>query len=802
MNSEKLPNSKVLGFRDIIKKALNFKVYYFITIVLFLGVTYFINKYSKTIYQAKASILLSSSNKNPLLGSNDFFKGLEAFQSSKNIENEIRILKSFTLISNVISQLNFEVSYKLEPKSFFKPEVDTYLDFPFRVVTDKSHPQPIGLKIYISLINDSTYRLQASGNRVYYYNYIDNKGAGFKSNVNIDTICKFGVPVSNKYFKFDLTLDDLDNYKRLTSDNRFYFVFNPYDLAAAYYSEILKVEAASSLASIINISIKGENAQKITDFINAYIGFYLDNNLQKKNNVAESTIKFIDSQLSDISDSLHSAESTLRNYKTENQVMDLSFQGKSIYDKLSSLETEKSNLMIQKRYYDYIINYFNNNKNGSDLAPPSTMNVMDPILARLIEELITLNADRSNLPLNNQNNLFLNQIDNQIKQRKESILENVRNNLNTLNISLNELNYRITSLSGQISKLPKTELQLGNIERKFKLNDEIYTFLLEKRSEAQILKSSNTPDYEVIDYSRVSMASIVAPNKKLNMIMAFIFALLIPTAFIILKDYFNDKIMDPDDIERITNAPLIGTIFSNKTKSEIVVIEHPKSAIAESFRSLRTNLQIKGKGITPQVLLLTSSISEEGKSFVSVNIAGSFASFGLKVVLIGFDLRRPVLHEKLDVQNIVGISSYLTGRAVLDDILIKTKYGFDFISSGPILPNPSEILNNAKLDHFFNILKEDYEYIILDTAPLGPIADSYLLMRYATVNIIVARHNVTIKETFINILKNLKSSNMSNINIILNDFNIKNKNYGYDFKYYGEDKKPKGFKRMKWFNKK
>ncbi|HEY4788645.1 MAG TPA: polysaccharide biosynthesis tyrosine autokinase [Bacteroidales bacterium] len=786
MSTEKKFNRSLTG-KELFKKALVYKSLYIATFVLFVGIAFLNNKYSKTIYQAKASILLNPNSKGAILGSNDMFKGLEALQSSKNIENEIGLLKSFSLVASTVSQLNLEVSYKLESKSFIKKDVDIYLDFPFRIIMDKSHIQPVGVRFYIDLVNDSTYRLHAEGKDVYFYNFIDNRTVGFTHEYKLDKTCPIGKTYTDKDCKFDVIIDNVDNYNLYKWGYKFYFAFNAFDYLVQFYRNSLKIEEQSSLASIINISLTGENAHKVTDVVNKFIGFYLDNNLEKKNKIAESTVKFIDSQLSDISDSLHSAESTLRNYKTENQVMDLSFQGKSIFDKLSALETEKANLMIQKRYYDYIIDYFNKNKNGSDIAPPSTMNVMDPILNKLIGDIIGLSADRANLPSSNQNNLFLTQIDNQIKQKKDAILENVRNNLATLNISLNEISYRSNVLSGEISKLPKTELQLGNIERKFKLNDEIYTFLLEKRSEAQILKSSNTPDSEVIDYSRESLAGVVSPKKNLNYFIAVLLALLLPTGFVVIKDYFNDKVIDTTDIERITNAAIIGTIFKNRHRSQTVVADFPKTSVAESFRSVRTNIQIKAGGISPQVILVSSSTSGEGKSFVSLNMAISFASFGSKVVLVGFDLRRPVLHEKLEMQNMVGLSSYLTNRAVIDDILIKTKYGVDFIPSGPILPNPSEILNNARLDKIFITLKEIYDYIIIDTAPLGPVADTFLLMRFATENIIVTRQNKTSKDTFIEVLKRLKNNNVQNVNILLNDFNVKKSSNGYDYKYYGNE---------------
>lgn len=788
MSSEKT-FSRALSAKELYKKALSYKYFYITALILLLGGAYLLNKYGSVVYQTKATILLNPQTKNPLLGSNDLFSGFDMLQSNKNIENEISVLKSFSMVSSTLSQLGLEVSYKIEKKGLIKIKEDIYQDSPFMVTLDKSHAQAVGVPIFIEVLTDSTYRLYAESKEASFYNYIDNRTIGRTEFFQFDEVGKFGKTFTSDYFKFDLVLTDKQKYNRLKNDCRFYIELNNLDHLTRNYQSNMRVEAASSLSSIIVITLKGDNSQKITDFVNKYVGYYLDNNLQKKNKMAQSSIKFIDSQLSNISDSLSSAESNLQSYRTANQVMDLSFQGKSIYEKMSNLETEKANLMIQKRYYDYILDYVSSNKSDTELAPPSTANVMDPILSGLISRLIELNTERAKIPTANAGNVFLSEIDQNIRQVKETIRENVKNNLNTLNINLNELTYRSGKLSNEISRLPKTELQLINIERKFKLNNEILTFLLQKRSEAEILKASNVPDFELVDISRESLVDVVAPKRSLNFVLAFMLAFLIPTGFVVLKDFLNDKILDTSDIERITNAPVIGTVFKNRKKTETVVADYPRTSIAESFRTIRTNLQIKAAGALPQVVLLTSTMSQEGKSFVSLNLALSFASYGSKVVLLGFDLRRPVLHEKLQMKDMLGLSSYLLNKAVLDDILIKTKYdNLDFIPSGPVMPNPSEILNTSRLDKIFNTLKEKYDYIIVDTAPLGPVADTFLLMRFATENIVVTRQNFTTKDMFYEIIKSIKNNNVKNVSILLNDFNIKKSTYGYDYKYYGNEK--------------
>ncbi len=270
------------------------------------------------------------------------------------------------------------------------------------------------------------------------------------------------------------------------------------------YLKKLEIEKASPLASIINIRFSESNLEKTITFLNRYLNSFLEENLAKKNNMASKTVSFIDSQISDISDSLVISESELRNYKSVNQVVDLSFQGQRIYEQMNEIENERATLQVQERYYNYVINYMKANQDMAGLQPPSAMNVSDPIINQLITNLYDLVSQRSKLIAgsNPQKNIFVEQIDTKINILKQTILENFTNNLNTLTLSLNELDYSQNKLSREASSLPRTEMNMVSMQRKFDLNDEIYTFLLQKRSEAQISLASTRPDYEIVEPAR------------------------------------------------------------------------------------------------------------------------------------------------------------------------------------------------------------------------------------------------------------------------------------------------------------
>jgi capsular exopolysaccharide synthesis family protein len=551
----------------------------------------------------------------------------------------------------------------------------------------------------------------------------------------------------------------------------------------------LVVEKISPLASIIKIQFQGQNLEKTISFLNRFLNTFLEDNLAKKNKMALSTVNFIDSQISEISDSLVLSESALKNYRSANQVMDLSYQGQRIYEQKTLIEAERANLQVQERYFNYVINYFKANKDMSGVVPPSAMNVSDPVTNQLITELLNLNTQRSNITSgsSNEKNIFLGQIDNRIAMQKQAIIENFTNNLNTLALSLNELNYREEKLSREISSLPRTEMNMVGMQRKFDLNDVIYTFLLQKRSEAAITLASNYPDFEILEPARPITSRMTSPKKMLNYIIALFMGLFIPTLYLVIREMFDDKIRSLNDIEFMLQRSVLSVIYSNRNKSESVVADFPKSAISESFRNLRSTLLLNGEHSKNKIILTSSSLPSDGKSFISLNLASSIASVGYKTIIIDADLRRPNQHVKMKMDNTIGLSSYMTNNATADEIIRKTSIeNLSFISAGPVIPNPSELMESGVLDNLINNLKSHYDYIIIDTTPVGIVADAVLMMKYASKILLVIRNNYTSKEILKNVINILKTNKFNNYEIIYNDFNLHKSSYKHYSNYYIE----------------
>ena len=297
--------------------------------------------------------------------------------------------------------------------------------------------------------------------------------------------------------------------------------------------------------------------------------------------------------------------------------------------------------------------------------------------------------------------------------------------------------------------------------------------------------ASNYPDYEILEPARDVTASIIAPRSSLNWIIALFMAFMIPTLYIIMRNFFNEKITSVHDVERIIGQPVMNLIYTNYYKTESVVKDYPGSSIAESFRNLRSSLFLRFRSEPHQVLMITSSQPQDGKSFVSSNLAASIASVGHKTVLIDCDLRRPTLHEKLKIVNSVGLSNYMVKNVSSKEIMRKTDIdNLWFIPAGPILPNSSELIEAGALDELIEELKQQFDFVIIDSTPAGLVADATLMIKYASFLLLVCRNDYTRKDVFTDVLNLFQTNNISNFDIVFNDLNLKKSRYGRYDNYY------------------
>src|SRR6056297_97210 len=791
-------SGNTIDIKSIILRFWHFKWLFLFSLVVFLTVAYFHNKFAPTVYKNSIQISVDIQENRTGAGRHERIQAVNFLTESSNLENELGKMNSFPFIKTALMKLEYEVSYHIMESPFQNKSLqklpylvsrELYKESPIKVSFYRSHNQLINTEIFVTILTDTTYRLKAVAEEASTYNYIDNEIKEQVKKYNVNKVYKFGEEVESDYFKFYLSLKDTGDVYKYYNNEGLYFMFHHMDYLTLYYLNNIEIEPTSPTSSLIDITLTGNNHHKVTEFLNQLAQVYIARDLEEKNREARSTIEFIESQISDVASSLSYTGYTLERFRSLHKIVDLDFQGQMMYEKLNDLENERATMLMQKKFYEQFRDYIKSNK-VSELMAPSSMNISDPILSSLIAQLIELNAERTSYD-NRRKSVYMEELNNRFDNLKKTILENINTNLINFEISLDDIDYRITKISNDLSILPSTELKLQSIQRKFKLNDEIYTYLLTKRAEAQIAQASNFPSYEIIDPARDIDFTLVFPRTRLNYFLALFIGFIIPGSSILLLDFFNIRIKSVSDIENITNIPIIGNIaHSRRNVDHVGLNEISYSTTSESIRMLRTNIQmLQGSDeMINQVILVTSSTSSEGKTFSSINLAKGFSLLDKKVILVGCDLRKPKLAQIINLPEEAGLSSYISNDHEINDIIYYTdNYNLDIIPEGPLPPNPTELIASQKTIGLIEYLRTNYDYVIIDTSPVGIVPDSKLIMKYTDINLLLVRQTKTKKNELMNTLKSLTSVQVSKFFIVFNDFTPKNGQYNYMYKYYANE---------------
>ncbi len=770
---------QTVDIKQLIFLFLNHWYLFLIGAVVALVAGFLINRYKPNVYQTTGTVLIKDAHSSydaTAIMTNGSFSGYQ------NVDNEMAILRSYTLKDRAVRKMNIEVTY-MEKGRVATSEL--YKASPFTVEFDRAVPQAVGLEYSIVSLGEDTIVLHATSEGYNKYDFILSQIVQSSSGAKVDvtTKCKQGEMVDNGYNRFRIVLND--NYRPGIDDNRkLSFWLNSY-ASLVRQNGSFSVSTTSKQSSVIAVTSSGYNAKKIVDFTNTLMNEYVSRGLEKKNVVSENTIEFIDNELEGIQESLSSAESDLKDFREQNDVMNLDVQANQVYNNLRALEKERAemgvNVKIYKRLQDYIKVQINDPEN---LAIPSTMGINDPLLNQLARDLVTLAQTKATkLLTQTEQHPEIIKLNEQIVTTKRALLENVNNIVDNAQMSLNEIDRRIAVLEGESRRLPDKQQQLINYQRNFKFNEDTYKYLMQRRAEAQILKASNTPDNEILDIARIETTRKISPRTAMNYLIALIIGLLIPALYLFLKNYFNVAITDRKDVEKLTRFPIVGQVAQTSDTNPLVVINSPKSPIAESFRSIRTNIEFLTQGKSKSTILVTGDMQSIGKTFNSINIASIYAFYGKKTVLLGFDMRKPKLFQEFGLNNNVGISSFLSNKEPFENIIQTAPQvpNLDIITSGPIPPNPAELIASEKCDEFFKLLKEKYDYIIIDTPPLGLVTDAFLLMRFADVKLFIVRQGVTNKNIFGSIIKDLEDRGID-ASIVINGIQT---NKGYYGKRYG-----------------
>lgn len=744
---------------------------------------YFISKYSNPVYMMRSSLLIHVDAEET--SAKSMFDGYK-IQDKANIQNHVEILKSYTLNRKAMENLAWNHSWF--KKQLFSSK-GMYRNEPFELVQLEGR-NLTKLPISIVQIDDHSYRISVDGKAEYKGEEIDLK---------FEKIAFFDRPFKNKYFHFLVK----KKQRKKNLDENYYFVFNNLDQLTLAYMESMTISVAEKKAELIHLRVDNSEPSRGVDYLNELNWVYIQFGLIEKNKKSERTVRFIDSQLDGIVDSLQMAGQSVTNFRSRNRIVDLGQEAGVVVAKMEELESQLSKAQITLDYYKNLSQNLGDANQMKQVVAPSISGITDPSLDALVSKLTDLYGKREVLSYSVQaKNPSLVILNKEIQLMQQSLEENLQSMVANSRIEVQSLSGRMEKVKGQLARMPKNEQKLVSMKRNFDLNNELYTFLLKKRAEAAIAKASNVSDSQIIDPARLATIVKIKPKTAINLLIGMFLGIGLPFLIIILKEFFNDNIQSKEELMKKTQLPIMGSLAHNNYNEAVPVFSHPRSAISESFRTLRTNLNYVLPDNPTKIIGIHSTVPEEGKSFTTVNLATIVAMNNKKVLLIGADLRKPKVDIAFDLNNKIGLSTYLINHSTRCEIIQKTPINNLFcVTSGPVPPNPAELLENGRFERFLLEVKGKYDYIFIDNAPLSMVTDGIITGKYVDANLFVFRQGFSHRDQidFVNQIAAKKT--LSNVSLVLNDVAV-NGTYGKfgtganGNGYYYEDESPGVVKRL------
>ncbi len=731
--------------------------WFVLAIAIAIGAAYYYLAITKPTYSIQGRILIKDdrygqSSKESIL------KELDVFTPQKIIENEIEILKSNTINEKVINDLGLGVIY-LDQSGL--REKDLYKDSPLTVKVilpnAKTHQEPIAITL-----------------------------AGTTQVVIDEKTYPCGTPILTPYGTLQVTR--LPNPQKI---NTIHVQLLPEATLVKAYQGRLKVTTAVRSSSVLVLAFEDTSPERGADYINRLIYFYDLASLEDKNKVAANTLKFVEDRLKLISTELTDVEKDIQNYKTTTGIVDLSAESSFFLDKVKENDALISQVNIRLGTLQELEKYVQA-KPGNSSIVPATIGIEDPTLLGLIKQALDLELQREKITKTlPETSPGVEAIDNQLRTTKANIADNIQSLRKLIVNTQQKLQTSNTKLESVIRTIPQKERILLDISRQQAIKSNLYTYLLQKREETALSFASAVSDMRVVDPAKTDYVPI-KPNRRLIFSIALIIGLILPTIGLWFLDFINNKVSRKAQIEEATEVPVIGEIVQAQIKTPLEVSPSSRSMLSEQIRALRTNIRFFNLNTQSdaQSILITSSISGEGKSFISLNLGASFAITDKKVLLMELDLRKPKIHKYLNVKNQKGLSTYLVGNASLDDVITQVPNypNFFFIPCGPIPPNPAELLSSNQMNKLVGELKERFDVILMDTPPIGLVTDAQIMAPYADITVYVVRHLYTQKAFLKNVNILYKEKKFNNMSILINGIVLKkeyeyNYGYGYDYGY-------------------
>jgi tyrosine-protein kinase Etk/Wzc len=725
-------------------------------------------RYKTPVYLTTASILIKEEKtSNP---GQQMLDAFDLFGTKKNVENEIEVLKSKTLMQEVVENLHLYAPVTIVGRVTSQ---SGYIASPI-VIEAQSPDSIIGA-------NSIQFNFDQNSSIVHIGTVNYNLNQWYQTSFGI---LRF---LPNKYYKIPL---------KENRDNRLLFSLVSVKNMANRILGTIKIAASSKESTVIDLNIVGEIPQQGEDILNSLLKVYNNAAILDKNELAANTLKFVEDRLKYVVNELDSVEGKLQSFKSRNKITDVSSQGQIFLQSVATNDQKLNDVNMQLAILDQVEKYVKS-KEGTGAIAPATLGLPDPGLSDLLQKLAGIELEYTQMKsIVPENNPSITSLVDGINKLKKAILENMQNQRRNLEAGRNDLQNVNASYNSMLESIPEKERELLQISRQQAIKNNIYTFLLQKREETALSFASAVADSRVIDHAESSDGP-VSPKRSLVLLIAVIAPLLISVGFVYGREILTRTVQERTDIEKYLKVPFLGEVNFEKTKSAVVIDAAKRSYVAEQFRQLRTSLGYMGIDETHKTIMVTSSISGEGKSFVAINLAISLALKDKKVILLELDLRKPKVSDLLGISRNIGITNYLVGRMQGREIIKSTGYdNLSLIPSGPIPPNPSELISNGKLNELITELNETYDYIIIDTTPVSPVTDAYLISPMADITLFIVRYDYTPKMILQRLAIQQQMSNLKNPAIIYNGLKGKGfAKYGYGYAYsYGytqdEDKKP------------
>ncbi len=717
------------------------------------------------IYKIQTSLLIKDDKKG--LSEDNILKEMDIFTPKKVIENEMEILKSYALMDKAVGSLGLDVEY-FRPTKLGNREI--YEETPVRLVVERAHSSLYDTDLEVTATGPATVRINKE-------------------------IYPVNQSVRTPYGRLRI----FTRRSLLVGQEPILVRVLPRAEAVEGYLKRLTVEASSKASTVLQITLEDAVPHKGEALLNKLVSEYNQAAIVDKNIVASNTLSFIEERLRLIAGELSTVEKGVENYKSSEGITDLSSQAQVFLETVKENDNQLNQATIQLGVIQDVERYIDSKTNDRGVAP-ATLSVSDPVLIGLVGKVSELELQRDQLSRTTApNNPILQSLESQIKATKASLSENIQNMKQTLINTQQKLKMTNRQLESQIRTIPRKERALVNITRQQAIKNNLYTYLLEKREETALSYASTVADSRTIDPPR-SSSKPVKPVKPTVFMLFGLLGLMLPIGALATRDALNDRVSRRSDVEEALQVPILGEIAASRNSDPLVMISGKRSIIAEQIRTLRTNLQfLRSNPNDSQVIMFTSSISGEGKSFLSLNLGASLALVDRPTIILEMDLRKPKLHSVLGLFNTVGISNYLIQEAELDDIIqeIPGFPNYHIITCGPIPPNPAELLSSPRLEQLFRELRERFAYIIVDSPPIGLVTDAQLIAPHVDATLYMVRHDHTPK-AYLRMVDTLyKEHRFQRLNLILNSVGSGESyqngyNYGYSNYngYYEEPNKP------------